>query len=165
MQGPPAVNSSTAKYLQARPSSCWYGQEPKRRWMEMVSLLKHLDGSARPLATYAQPWRPWRFWPYKSKVLSCWPYAVCVEDVLSCWNAGRVQLECRPCAVSMQAQCNSNASPVQLESRPCAARMHAPSIWNAGPVKLECRCAARMQAPCRADTVECMARAARMAGT
>ena len=70
-----------------------------------------------------------------------------------------MQLECKPCAARMQAQCSWNAGPVQLPCRPSAARMQSLHSLIAGPVQLEgrprvreCRNrAAGMHAQCRSS--------------
>ena len=81
-------------------------------------------------------------------------------------NASPVQLECKPCAARMQAQCSWNAGPVQLECRPSAARMQSRHSLIAGPVQLEGRprvldrknLVAGMHAERRSSAASCAAR-------
>ena len=66
----------------------------------------------------------------------------------------------------MQAQCSWNAGPVQLECRPCAARMQSRHSLIAGPVQLEGRprvldrknLVAGMHAERRSSAASCAAR-------
>ena len=92
-----------------------------------------------------------RFW-------STWPFAIDLQAPCS-YNAGPLQLECKPNVVRMQAPCNQNAS-AQLGCMPSAARVKVCS-YNANSVQLACRPSA---ATCNwnADPVECIPSVARM---